>query len=769
MRFILAAQGAENARRPVHGHVLRALESMGHEVWGFDFTFLTDPQDRLAQWQWMLNNLRPDSVIVVEESTKSFKAIAAEATSRDVNVNVVSLPPLCFPPVLHTNAPPRPHLAQRPAIMSVDCDRESTELAQRIAATVDIDIRGYRWLDCDDRAGLHNRTHGAIDYPTQGTEMRAVKAVLVPPPTKNQVVSAAQHCLDAVGAEVPVIAFRSAEIETLFDDNEVCFVETADEAIAELQRVIRFGDSTRVVKASARLERDHLATKWLASELSLADVKPVERVSVKRDGPRVSFVSAAYNIENYIGPMIESCINQSVDDFEVIITNDGSTDSTRSVIEKYLGDPRIRVIDQDNIGGRGRFDWIFDRGTRDARGELIAMIGGDDISFRERLERQLAVFDDDPRVDMVHSGGRRMDKFGELHEGLFHLDCSYDTGSFLRRHVASCPIGSPSVLVKREYFDKCGAWSSGFAPDYKLNFDTARTGVIRYLPHATVGYRVHDSNVSTGSSIGRSISEGQALRDRELSCTTLADLFPALQVTRPEDAVAATAAALFDLGAKTLAPLASEALSSRFAQRALALMPSLTQQAAINRALYLVGRGNSEQGADVLKSAGVSDALQDLNASHFRSGDIVNELPSGNGFPAADQGVAWDGTPPTRTRILCVVDWNDASMTTTLMRNYFETFSQKIDSQDIDIDLVFITNGASPADAVAALTKAIPSGFDLEQCPRLTLEHWDQIEFIPLQRFALVYDLRETGSGVRHGLGAEMSRLRQTLTSPATA
>jgi glycosyltransferase involved in cell wall biosynthesis len=97
---------------------------------------------------------------------------------------------------------------------------------------------------------------------------------------------------------------------------------------------------------------------------------------------KVSVVIPAYNHEHFIGPAIDSVLNQSLQDFELIIVDDGSTDNTAAVIKKY-SDPRIHYYFQEN---QDAFNTI-NRGIGLAKGDFVAILNSDDIYALNRLQR----------------------------------------------------------------------------------------------------------------------------------------------------------------------------------------------------------------------------------------------------------------------------------------------------------------------------------------------------------------------------------------------
>lgn len=104
--------------------------------------------------------------------------------------------------------------------------------------------------------------------------------------------------------------------------------------------------------------------------------------------PLVSVCIAVFNCERYIGRAIRSALNQTLEDFEVLVVDNASTDNTVGVVES-IGNPRIRLVrNQTNIGPC--LNW--NRSIEDARGTFIKMLGADDILYPTCLERQIAAF-----------------------------------------------------------------------------------------------------------------------------------------------------------------------------------------------------------------------------------------------------------------------------------------------------------------------------------------------------------------------------------------
>ena len=119
--------------------------------------------------------------------------------------------------------------------------------------------------------------------------------------------------------------------------------------------------------------------------------------------PTVSVIMPAYNVAPYIGDAARSVLQQTYDDLELVVADDGSTDETLEVVERLRArDPRIRTVSIPNSGPSA----ARNAAMRLARGEFFALLDSDDIWEKEFLARQMAIFDANPRVDLVSGNSR---------------------------------------------------------------------------------------------------------------------------------------------------------------------------------------------------------------------------------------------------------------------------------------------------------------------------------------------------------------------------
>lgn len=178
--------------------------------------------------------------------------------------------------------------------------------------------------------------------------------------------------------------------------------------------------------------------------------------------PEVSIIIPMYNAAKYIGESVQSVINQTHTNWELILIDDGSTDSTKTVIENYLEDERIKYFWQEN-GKQGK---ARNHGVRKANGFFIGFLDADDKWHERKLERQIKVFSE-KNVDVVYTSGHSfkikdndmqlLSQFG-IKEGI-------QAGKKLIFDlIQKNYIPLTSVLITKERFDEV----SGFNENLKI-------------------------------------------------------------------------------------------------------------------------------------------------------------------------------------------------------------------------------------------------------------------------------------------------------------
>ena len=116
--------------------------------------------------------------------------------------------------------------------------------------------------------------------------------------------------------------------------------------------------------------------------------------------PLISVIVPAYNVEKYIKTCLDSLINQTYSNFEIIVVNDGSTDQTEEILRSYQSNPKFRIYSQEN----GGLSAARNQGLKLANGELVCFVDSDDSVKSDYLEKLVAPFIEDVDVDITVCG-----------------------------------------------------------------------------------------------------------------------------------------------------------------------------------------------------------------------------------------------------------------------------------------------------------------------------------------------------------------------------
>jgi hypothetical protein len=227
---------------------------------------------------------------------------------------------------------------------------------------------------------------------------------------------------------------------------------------------------------------------------------PYDRRMVTPPVPHVTVVMPVYNGERHLAEAIDSVLEQSYDNFELAIVNDGSTDGTAEIIGSRHDD-RIVVVDNgENLG----LSKSLDIGFRMARGSLLARLDADDIAEPQRLARQVSEMNQQPALAMVASWFLEIDDNGHL---LVEGRPPSDVTSLRWRLLFGNPIPPSTVMLRRDALADAAAHdeSLSYAMDYELWCRIARASPVAIIEEVLVRYR-RSSGSMTGSS-GKAVVE----------------------------------------------------------------------------------------------------------------------------------------------------------------------------------------------------------------------------------------------------------------------
>ncbi|WP_195939330.1 glycosyltransferase family 2 protein [Romboutsia sp. 1001713B170131_170501_G6] len=213
--------------------------------------------------------------------------------------------------------------------------------------------------------------------------------------------------------------------------------------------------------------------------------------------PLVSVFIAAYNAEKYICECIESVINQTYENLEILIIDDGSTDNTCNKINLY-NDTRIRLV--KNMVNMG-LPYTRNRALDIFKGDYLAILDSDDISAKDRIEKQVKYLEENRNIDIVTSDytvfNGNISKRIRINKGPENIKASL---------IFGCTLCNSTSMIRRSslkkfnlrYNDSCFV-----AQDYELWSQFSKKGSIFNIPETLLNYRIGHENITKKTKINK--------------------------------------------------------------------------------------------------------------------------------------------------------------------------------------------------------------------------------------------------------------------------
>ena len=203
--------------------------------------------------------------------------------------------------------------------------------------------------------------------------------------------------------------------------------------------------------------------------------------------PWVSIVTPAYNQAEYLAETIESVLAQDYPRLEYIVIDDGSTDGTQTVLQRYEG--RLHHERHANMG-QAR---TINKGWRQARGSLIAYLSSDDTLAPGAITRMVKALQDHPNAVVAYCDFGLIDARGSLFRQVQTEDFSED-----RLHIDLVCQPGPGALIRRDIFDGTGGWAEGLqqVPDFEFWLRASCLGPFVRVAESLANYRVHQESAS---------------------------------------------------------------------------------------------------------------------------------------------------------------------------------------------------------------------------------------------------------------------------------
>ena len=207
--------------------------------------------------------------------------------------------------------------------------------------------------------------------------------------------------------------------------------------------------------------------------------------------PKISVVMPAYNAEKYIKEAIDSILGQTFGDFELIIINDCSTDSTENIILSYSDSRIVYLKNEKNMGVAA----TLNRGLQAARGEYIARMDSDDIALSQRLEKQLQHMKRNGDVIVCGSNFIPFHDSGDL-----PVSCVPEEDGQIKTFLLfGSPFAHPTVMIRASVLKETGlCYDVAYekVEDYYFWMQLSRCGKFANLNEPLLRYRNHSQQVS---------------------------------------------------------------------------------------------------------------------------------------------------------------------------------------------------------------------------------------------------------------------------------
>jgi glycosyltransferase involved in cell wall biosynthesis len=212
--------------------------------------------------------------------------------------------------------------------------------------------------------------------------------------------------------------------------------------------------------------------------------------------PQVSVLLPTYNRAHYVAEAIQSALDQTFADLEVVVVDDGSTDTTSEVLGR-IADPRVRCFRQENRGISGALNTAF----RSARGRYVAILNSDDRWLPDLLAEEVAILQASSNVGLVYARCQAMDSAGRPLARLTGVPARYP-GQMFKSLLHGDHICTIAVLIRRELVEQVGLWDERLIAneDWDLWLRLALVCQFHFVDKILARFRVHPGRITNTSS-----------------------------------------------------------------------------------------------------------------------------------------------------------------------------------------------------------------------------------------------------------------------------
>jgi glycosyltransferase involved in cell wall biosynthesis len=182
---------------------------------------------------------------------------------------------------------------------------------------------------------------------------------------------------------------------------------------------------------------------------------------MSKETPKISVIIPTYNRAHVLKRAIDSVLNQTFSDFEIIVVDDGSTDDTQKLLKQY--DDKLKVITTENRGVSAARNIAI----KDAKGKYIAGLDSDDYWHKRKLERQIEALESRPDIKIIYTNEIWIRNGKRVNQCKQHQKYS---GHIYKKCLPLCIISPSSVVMERSIFDDIGLFDEDLpaCEDYDL-------------------------------------------------------------------------------------------------------------------------------------------------------------------------------------------------------------------------------------------------------------------------------------------------------------
>lgn len=225
------------------------------------------------------------------------------------------------------------------------------------------------------------------------------------------------------------------------------------------------------------------------------------------DKPLVSIITPCYNHEKYLDDYFKSILNQTYDNIELIIIDDASKDGSQKVIRSYENELKNRFVNFKFIDHKKNIGLVknCNLGLELSKGKYIAIFASDDIMLKNRIEINVKFLEDND-YKMAYSDGYKVkenfsycdiNNFDNKFLDFLVKEKNQYSGFIANKLLENNFIPAPTVMLKREVFDKVGAYDERLSfEDYEMWLRIAEKYKIGFIDRSLVFYRQSDYSLS---------------------------------------------------------------------------------------------------------------------------------------------------------------------------------------------------------------------------------------------------------------------------------